>query len=253
MDEVIEIAAIKIIEDKIEVYQTLIKPKSLIPEYTIKIHGITNEMVQDSPEIETILPSFLDFAQGHTWVAHNSKFDVGFIVYDMHQQNKSFFDSKVYCSCKLSRKLIKGSENHKLSTLAEFFGIDLVNHHRALDDTLACLKIFAQGLKKVKCPADLKEGYLLNILDFEKTLTSEIPEKVRGIQKYLEKQTPIEIKYKGGSLKGKFRPIRPVSLLPMPQGSVLYAHCLVSDLYKSFALKKITDFREMSEESENGN
>lgn len=254
MDEIIEIAAIKVIGNQIEAYETLVKPERPIPPFTTEIHGITDEMVADARSIGEVLPEFLEFASDHSWVAHNSKFDVGFVVYNMHQQKIPFFNAKVFCSCKLSRKLVKGSENHKLNTLAEFFNIKLENHHRALDDTMACLKIFAQTLKKVTREKDFKEGHIMNVMDFEKTLEVDIPKGVKGIKKYLENQTPIEIKYKGGTMKGKFRPIRPVSLLPLPHGNVLYAHCLKSDLYKSFSLKKIIEFREIpSDEDKNGN
>jgi DNA polymerase III epsilon subunit family exonuclease len=253
MDEVIEIAAIRVIDNKIDVYETLIKPKNPIPPFTTDIHGITDEMVADSRSIEEVLPEFLEFASGYSWVAHNSKFDVGFIVFNMHQSKIDFFDTDVFCSCKLSRKLVKGSENHKLNTLAQFFDIKLENHHRALDDTVACLKIFAQTLKKVVKEKDFKEGRLMNIQDFKKTLEVDIPKNLKGIQKYLENQTPIEIKYKGGTMKGQFRPIRPVSLLPLPQGNVLYAHCLTSDIYKSFSLKKIVEYRELEQNDSKDN
>ena len=60
----------------------------------------------------------------------------------------------------------------------------------------------------------------------------------------------MEIKYRGGSLKNQFRPIKPVSLLPMPQGNMLYALCLKSNIYKSYALRKITEVRELSTENQ---
>jgi DNA polymerase-3 subunit epsilon len=247
VDEIIEIAAIKVVGNKVETFEELVRPSRAIPQYTTDIHGITDDMVKDAASIDEVLPRFLDFANGHSLVAHNSKFDVGFIVYDMHNKELPFFSSDVYCSCKLSRKFVSKAENHKLNTLAEFFNVPLENHHRALDDTFACLKVFAQTLLKLKKDAHLKEGHLLNLKDFEKTPFVEIPEKLRGIIDHLEKQTPIEIKYKGGSMKGQFRLVRPVSILTLPQGNILYAHCLKSDIYKSFSLKKITDWREIEE------
>ena len=73
-----------------------------------------------------------------------------------------------------------------------------------------------------------------------------IPEKLIGLISKIEKKQVIDIKYNGGSRRGEFRPIRPISLLPLPEGNVLYAHCLESDVYKSFALKKISEFRELN-------
>lgn len=244
VDEIIEIAAIKVIGNKIETFETLVKPKNPIPEFTTKIHGITDEMVKDSPSIEDVLPKFLEFCGTHTLVAHNAKFDIGFIVFAMHQLKMELHKAKVYCSCKLSRKYVKGSENHKLSSLCKHFDIPLENHHRALDDTVACLRVFAKTLDEVKSNRQLKEGEILNIQDFRKANIAEAPETIQKLQQHIAKQEVIDIKYKGGTYKGKFRPIKPVALLPMPAGDVLYAHCLLTDIYKSFAIKKIQEIRE---------
>ena len=84
--------------------------------------------------------------------------------------------------------------------------------------------------------------------DFEEQSDFEIPKALKPIVDKVKKQEIIEIKYKGGSLKNQFRPIRPISFLPMPQGNMLYAHCLSSDMYKSFSLKKIAEIKEVSEE-----
>ncbi len=250
VDEIIEIAAIKVIGNKIETFETLIRPKNPIPQFTTDIHGITDEMVKDSPALEDKLPEFLNFIGNHTLVAHNAKFDIGFIVFGMHKQNLEFHKAKVYCSCKLSRKYVKGSENHKLSTLCKHFDIPLENHHRALDDTYACLRVFAKTLDNVKSNRQLKEGEISNIQDYKKARMSEAPEQIQALQKYIAKQEIIDIKYKGGSYKGKFRPIKPVALLPMPAGDVLYAHCLLTDIYKSFAIKKIQEIRDHVENDE---
>lgn len=208
-------------------------------------------MVKDAPSIAEKLPELLDFIGNHTLVAHNAKFDIGFIVFAMHQLKLDFHKAKVFCSCKLSRKYVKGSENHKLSTLCKHFDIPLENHHRALDDTYACLRVFAKTLEEVKSNRQLKEGEILNIQDFKKANFAEAPEIIEKLQNNIAKQEIIDIKYKGGSYKGKFRPIKPVALLPMPAGDVLYAHCLLTDIYKSFAIKKIQEIRDHVENDAN--
>ena len=60
----------------------------------------------------------------------------------------------------------------------------------------------------------------------------------------------IEIKYNGGSQKNKFRPIRPISVIPRPQGLSLYAHCLQTDLFKFYLLKKIPEIKKLKKEEE---
>ena len=246
MHEIIEIAGIKVHGHKVETFSELIKPNIIIPDNTIKIHGITNEMVKDADSAKNVIPKFLEFIRGHSLVAHNGKFDVGFLVNYMHHKKLDVFFSEIYCSCKLARQVIK-SENHKLITLCEFMDIDIENHHRALDDAVATIKIFARSLEKLTDQRHLKKGYLFNLKDFSKNSNMLLPKKIEGLKDYIDEQKAVEIKYRGGSMKGKFRPVRPISFLPLPEGNVLYAHCLTSDLYKSFKLTKIADYREIKD------
>jgi DNA polymerase III epsilon subunit family exonuclease len=250
VDKVIELSAIKLTPYGEEVFDELIDPRIDIPQFTIDIHGITNDMVQGKPLVSEVLPNFTKFLGSLPLVAHNAKFDSGFIVFGMHQSKIPLNESHVYCSCKFSRFSLKGMPNFKLATLTKELEIPLENHHRALDDAIACLKVYAKGLAVFKKPDRkiLNEGYLFKMKDFEKQSDFEIPKSLKPIVEKVEKQEIIEIKYKGGSLKNQFRPIRPISFLPMPQGNMLYAHCLNSDMYKSFSLKKIAEIKEVSED-----
>src|SRR5699024_10738657 len=61
-DEIIEIGALKIKNNKIiDQFSFLIKPTSPIGEFITELTGITNEMVSDAPNINEILPKFLEF------------------------------------------------------------------------------------------------------------------------------------------------------------------------------------------------
>ena len=60
-------------------FQTLVNPHTQIPPFIAVLTGITNSMVSDAPPIESVLPSFLEFAAGSVLVAHNAPFDVGFL------------------------------------------------------------------------------------------------------------------------------------------------------------------------------
>lgn len=251
-DKIIELSAVKIDGNGIETFDQLINPQIKIPEFTIEIHGIKDEDVAHKPSIKEVLPKFIEFIGELPLIAHNAKFDVGFLVYDLHQLGLHFLSNPVYCSVKFSRAVFhKDVENHKLGTLAESLNIPLENHHRALDDAFASLMVFAKGLEKQlneKSKINLGESLLFKLQDFKKNADLDIPEKLRGLISKTEKKQLIDIKYNGGSRKGEWRPIRPISLLPLPDGNVLYAHCLESDLYKSFALKKVADFRELNAE-----
>ncbi len=244
MHEIIEVAAVKVQGNEVSTFSSLIKPNEPIPPFTTEIHGITDDMVKDSPSAKIVIKEFIDFFSGCSLIAHNAKFDIGFIVNHMHHEKVEVFDSEVHCSCKLARAFVP-SKNHKLATLCETLEIPLINHHRALDDSWAALKIYAHALTKIQNDREFRQGRLLNLEDFKKNDNMLLPEKIEGLRPFVEKQETVEIKYNGGSMKGKYREIRPIGFLPLPEGNILYAHCLISDMYKSFHVKKIVDFREV--------
>lgn len=243
IDKIIEIGAIKITPNKTEIFTSLINPEIDIPKTTTKIHGITNEMVADSKKIEEIFPEFMKFIEDMPIIAHNAKFDIGFILFNCYQLDHPANKSKVYCSVQFARNAFPKMDSYKLQNISKELEIPLESHHRAKDDAIACLRIFAKGLLKTKSE---KSSFLFKTDDFSKNRMFRIPNHLQLIRQKLEKQEPMEIKYQGGSHRNIFRPVRPISIYPMPNGNFLYAHCLLSDIYKSFNLNKIVATREIT-------
>lgn len=146
--EIIEIAALKIINGTVtDTFQTLIKPSTAIPSFIQKLTSITNEMVQDSPSIQEVVPSFLDFIGDFPLIGHNiSTFDLPFLnrvlLHTLNLELKNdFIDTLILARKKLSL------DNYKLSTIAEYFSVDTGNAHRALTDcyiTYECFKKMQQ-------------------------------------------------------------------------------------------------------------
>ena len=105
-----------------EEFSHLIKPE---PYYFnkkfIEIHGITPVMVKDAPSFYdlSVLKACLERA-------------------DLYARLPESF-----CTCRLSRKLVKGLPNYKLNTLCDHFGIAL-NHHEALSDARGAAKIMIE-------------------------------------------------------------------------------------------------------------
>ena len=78
-----EIGAVKVrAGELIGEFQTLVNPSDPIPPFIAVLTGITDSMVALSPRIESVLPAFLEFAQGCVMVAHNAPFDMGFLKHE---------------------------------------------------------------------------------------------------------------------------------------------------------------------------
>ena len=242
-DRVIEFAGIKILRgEKPQSFSMLIKPDIVISEENSAIHGITNEDVVNCPPESKAAPMIKEFIGSLPLVAHNSKFDIGFLMSMYHRCGIETDNNSVYCSCNLSRKLNKDAKNHKLSSLCDQFEIALENHHRALDDTIACLKVFTKICDKSRdIRAIGSSSILYQAGEFKKAFDKLIPEKLKDLEGYCTNRTPIEMRYKGGKNKNAIRKVIPFSLLPLPNGIALYGKCQATNLFKYYKIEKITE------------
>jgi DNA polymerase-3 subunit epsilon len=251
VDRIIEIALFKVTKDSCEVFQTLINPEIPIPPHTTAIHNITDEMVTNAPLLNDVLDELKSFVGHYPIVAHNAKFDLGFIVMGMQKGKLPLAANPIYCSCKLSRHTHKETSNHKLATLVKELDIPLVNHHRALDDAFASLKVFISSLGRISAAqrTDLREyGHLFDLDQFERVKAEEIPAHLKPLEKLVKEAAVIEMLYTGGNHKNKYRPIKLMALLNTTEGSVVYARCLWSGMQKSFKLSKVSEIRSPSAE-----
>jgi DNA polymerase III subunit epsilon len=245
VDKIIEIAAVKITPDgKIETYHTLINPLIEVPAFTIQFHGLTNEDLKNAPTIKKPLKSFWDFVARLPVIAHNSIFDLGYLIKASHDFQIEFPPLDIYDSCRWARaawrQLEQGPANYKLSTLSEHCGFSL-QHHVAMDDTLACLKIMAKVLAlNVNQESCKTKSFIFRLSEFSSSDCFNFSTRLKGLAQLVQDKHLVAIE-----LKGSRRFIRPIGLMPQPKGPVLFAEDLTSGLNKTYLLKKIRSFEKL--------
>ncbi|WP_342774808.1 DEDD exonuclease domain-containing protein [Myceligenerans xiligouense] len=139
-----EIGAVKVRGgQKLGEFQSLVDPGQPVPAFVARLTGITNAMVATAPDIEKVLPSFLEFAHGSVLVAHNAPFDVGFLKAACERLDYPWPGFPVVDTVPLARKVVTRDEapNHKLSTLARLFRAEVTPDHRALSDARATVDV----------------------------------------------------------------------------------------------------------------
>lgn len=151
VDQIVEIAAVRFTDGRpSEAFSTLVNPKVLIPPGAMKVHGITDEMVKNSPLIDEALEKFASFCASDVMVAHNAPFDVEFIKADIEKHEASAPRGLILDSCAMARKVIQGAPNYKLGTLVSFLQIPVDgNFHRAEADARFCGQVFAHMLQRI--------------------------------------------------------------------------------------------------------
>lgn len=135
-DEIIEISAVKVSKGEVVAeYSRLVNPKKSIPYAASAVNHITNDMVANEPTFEEILPEFLEFIGDNVLVGHNIKtFDMKFIYRDCEKYLGKTIDNDYVDTLRLARKCLKQLKHHRLSDLAEYYGMSTEGAHRALAD-----------------------------------------------------------------------------------------------------------------------
>lgn len=124
-------------------FGTLVNPGRPIPPTITVLTGITDAMVVTAPPEEEATPSFLEFARGAVIVAHNARFDVGFLRASCDRMGLTWPAPRVVDTVALARRVVTKDEapNHKLGSLARLFGAHVTPDHRALTDARATVDV----------------------------------------------------------------------------------------------------------------
>ncbi|MEB3101124.1 PolC-type DNA polymerase III [Ferviditalea candida] len=145
----IEIAGVKMKEDKvIDRFASFVNPHQSIPYNITQLTNITDDMVKDAPEVETVIPQFIDFIGNAVLVAHNARFDMGFLQAACKNLGLPEILNPVLDTLELARFLYPSLKNHRLNTLADKLKVSLENHHRAIDDAEALGHILFHLIKE---------------------------------------------------------------------------------------------------------
>ena len=150
VNKIIEIGAVRVENGAIvDKFSTFVNPKVPIPFRIENLTGINDNMVLDAPDIETVLPKFLEFSEGAVMVAHNASFDMSFIEHNCVLQGieREFTTADTVA---MARFLLPGLNRFKLDTVAKAVGVSLENHHRAVDDAGCTAEIFVKFVKMLE-------------------------------------------------------------------------------------------------------
>lgn len=149
---IIELGAYRVSAGRItEEFQTLLNPDARVPRFVAALTGITDEMLQQAPKFPDIINAWLDFAGDAVLVAHNSDFDLPLLnreierVFPGHRMR-----NPELCTVDLARRLLRNSGGYNLDALAEHFGFEITQRHRAAGDAHATARVLLHLLDQLK-------------------------------------------------------------------------------------------------------
>src|SRR5438046_1630663 len=118
-DRVTEIGIVRVVDGRLaEEWSTLVNPERPIPEEIQALTGITNAMVRGKPTFAELRREVAERLAGHVFVAHNARFDYGFLKNEFRRADMPF-TADVLCTVRLSRRLFPEAIGHGLDAVIE--------------------------------------------------------------------------------------------------------------------------------------
>ena len=136
-DRIIEIAVAAVDDGHlVDQWSTLVNPGTRIAGTITGLTGIDDDMVADAPSFSGVREEVLERLRGRVLVAHNARFDYGFLRNAFRREGIGF-RAPVLCTLRLARNLFPSLGRHGLDHLIRHFDLECPARHRALGDTIA--------------------------------------------------------------------------------------------------------------------
>ena len=178
-DRITEVGLVEVERGRVvSEWSALVNPGVRIPSVIQDMTGITDDMVALAPAFADLAPQLLARLEGKLLVAHNARFDYGFLRNEFRRAGLRYA-SRMLCTVKLSRKLHPQESRHGLDALMARHGIacdarhralgdarvlwELVRHWRLATDPARIAAVVESLVKAPAVPAGLRDGALEDI------------------------------------------------------------------------------------------
>lgn len=121
-------------------WNTLVNPRSPVPEFVQRLTGIRPHMLEDAPSFPTVARRLCADTQDRILVAHNVRYDMTALQSELVRTGLSC-QPDTLCTERLSRRLLPQLQHHNLGGLCRHFGIVQGHRHHAAHDAQATLML----------------------------------------------------------------------------------------------------------------
>jgi DNA polymerase-3 subunit epsilon len=178
-DRITEIAAVRV-EHGVEVarWSTLVNPGVHVSSFIERLTGISNAMVASAPRFAEVAPELLALLDGAVLVAHNVRFDHGFLLNELSRLDVAL-RVKTLCTVRLSRLLYPQFKGHGLDAIMQRHGLSNAARHRAMGDVEVMQSWL--GLTQAELGADHVAGHAQRLLQGSAALPPQLDTNIADI------------------------------------------------------------------------
>jgi len=149
-NSIIEVGAARVEAGRVlDVFRGFVRPKDALPAAVSHLTGITSQMLADAAPIAEVLTELREFVGGAVVIAHDHRFDLGFLDHEAEQLWGESLPRPVLDTLAIARRLHPDLTHLNLRRLAQIYGAPAPSH-RALDDAIATANVFVGMLPRLR-------------------------------------------------------------------------------------------------------
>jgi DNA polymerase-3 subunit epsilon len=130
-------------------WETLVHVRAPLSRGIQRFTGITQDMVDEAPAAELVLPDLAEQLADRVLVGHNVQFDRRVLAQAFERAGLEWPKPPALCTVALARRLAPLVRQRRLTALAGSLGIDVETAHRALADAETCARVFCALFPKL--------------------------------------------------------------------------------------------------------
>ncbi len=138
-----------------------VDPEDRFDSFNVQLHGISKSKVSGKPKFPELWNDISSYFIDGVVIAHNASFDLRVLSKCFANYSIQVPDFFSVCTLKLSRRWVRELSHHKLNDMCGYFHVNLLHHHNALDDALACQGVFQSINEKYGVTYDDVEVYAM--------------------------------------------------------------------------------------------
>lgn len=242
-DRIVEIAGLRFKgKEKIATFQSLVNPHREISSGAFSVNQITQEMLKDAPDIEAVIPKFLDFIQGSCLCSYNALFDLEFLNHELGLIGRNVLKGVMVIDLlKMARRLLPHLERYALSFVSERLGIKTHQKHRALSDAELTFRLFHKLKESLEVKGISDFGNFSQLFSINPDFLHDlINQKIAKIQEAIDLGVKVKIKYLGGSRPEiTERQVIPKEIIQDKDRSYLVGYCCLRNEERTFRVDGI--------------
>lgn len=173
-DEITEIGAVRVRGGELLAeLSTFVAIEGSLPGHISKLTGIAPGDLVGAPSLAEVMATFLEFSRGAVLVAHNARFDLGFLRAAAVATAQPWPDPPSVCTLALARRVLERGETrgHRLGELAHHLGSTVEPNHRALQDARATVDVLHALISRV---GDCGVSTLSELTAYDNRLSPEV-------------------------------------------------------------------------------